>query len=175
LLRVWRGWRRAHVSEVARGGVAGSTPFSTRHHRRPAVSGEHGVVIVGSTASITSAWGRKFTLYGWGVDAAPRSDDVSGFIDRCPSPERQSAFAAAVRRHDSHDSKKTAAEVVVRSYACSSTCQHMRRFKKPPPSGNRSDGASAAVLNEVLRAGRDNFRDRDGDNGFRVSRCLPDT
>jgi len=42
LLRVWRGWRRAHVSEVARGGVAGSTPFSTRHHRRPAVSGEHG-------------------------------------------------------------------------------------------------------------------------------------
>src|SRR5712692_1511492 len=42
LLRVWRGWRRAHVSEVARGGVAGSTPFSTRHHRRPAVSGEQG-------------------------------------------------------------------------------------------------------------------------------------
>ena len=42
LLRVWRGWRRAHVSEVARGGVAGSTPFSTRHHRRPTVSGEQG-------------------------------------------------------------------------------------------------------------------------------------
>jgi hypothetical protein len=42
LLRVWRGWRRAHVSEVARGGVAGSTRFSTRHHRRPTVSGEHG-------------------------------------------------------------------------------------------------------------------------------------
>ena len=37
-------------------------------------------------------------------------------------------------------------------------------MKEPPLSRNGSDTAFGAVLNDVLRAGRDNFRDNNGDS-----------
>jgi hypothetical protein len=40
----------------------------------------------------------------------------------------------------------------------------MQRLKKPPSSGKRFDGASVAVLNDVLPVGRDNLRDKNGDS-----------
>jgi len=40
----------------------------------------------------------------------------------------------------------------------------MQRLKEPPSSRNESNGGSAAVLNKVLRADRDNFRDNNGDS-----------
>ena len=37
-------------------------------------------------------------------------------------------------------------------------------MKEPLPSGNGSDTAFGGVWNDVLRAGRDNFRDKNGDS-----------
>jgi hypothetical protein len=82
---------------------------------------------------------------------------------------------AADRRHELTNSGNCLAELVLRSGTLSNTCGRLQRFEQPPPSGNRFDGLSAAVLNEALRAGRDNFGDRNGDNRFRVTQGTPHT
>jgi hypothetical protein len=79
---------------------------------------------------------------------------------RRTAPERP---PTADRRHNLTISGNCLAELVVRSRASSNTCGRMQRLKEPLPSKSRSDGAFDAVLNDVLRAGRDNFRDNNGD------------
>ena len=66
-------------------------------------------------------------------------------------------LAAADRSLDLDDSEKLPAESVATTSACSSTCRTTQRLKEPAPSVYRFDGASAAVLNEILRADRDNL------------------
>jgi len=84
----------------------------------------------------------------------------------------RNGFAAADHSPDTTDSRKCPAEFVVRNHAGSISYRALQRLKEPPPSGHRSDTASAAVLNDVLRDGRDNLRDNYGDNRFRVNRSL---
>ena len=89
----------------------------------------------------------------------PATVSQTGARRRTLEPARWQPIATAARRFSRNACRPRAENPLVFS-----DLQMAHRLKEPSPSGDAHRRRAGALLTEVFRAGRDNFRDNDGDS-----------